>query len=90
MAYTDFSLETLKQQFGLHVQEEERLFTTIASVTVSDLLQQTLAENVPVALGISTEKARSEFIIAPILMEVRRQLHARISLFSGVEGTGSV
>jgi hypothetical protein len=85
MAYTDFSLETLKQQFGLHVQEEERLFTTIASVTVSDLLQQTLAENVPVALGISTEKARSEFIIAPILMEVRRQLHARISLFSGVE-----
>jgi hypothetical protein len=85
MAYTDFSLETLKQQFGLHVQEEERLFTTIASVTVSDLLQQTLAENVPVALDISTEKARSEFIIAPILMEVRRQLHARISLFSGVE-----
>jgi hypothetical protein len=85
MAYTDFSLETLKRQFGLHVQEEERLFTTIASVTVSDLLQQTLAENVPVALDISTEKARSEFIIAPILMEVRRQLHARISLFSGVE-----
>ena len=60
-------------------------FTTIAPVTVSDLLRQTLAENVPVALDISTEKARSEFIIAPVLMEVRRQLHARISLFSGVE-----
>ena len=85
MAYTDFSLETLKQQFGLHVQEESGLFTTIAPVTVSDLLRQTLAENVPVALDISTEKARSEFIIAPVLMEIRRQFHARISLFSGVE-----
>ena len=85
MAYTDFSLAALKQQFGLHVQEEGVLFTTIAPVTISDLLHQTLAENVPVALDISTEKARSEFIIAPVLMEVRRQLHARISLFSGVE-----
>lgn len=85
MAYTDFSLETLKQQFGLHVQEVDVLFTTVAPVTISDLLRQTLAENVPVALDISTEKARSEFIIAPVLMEVRRQLHARISLFSGVE-----
>jgi hypothetical protein len=37
-AYTDFSLEALKQQFGLHVQEESVLFVTIAPVTVSDLL----------------------------------------------------
>jgi hypothetical protein len=85
MAYTDFALETLKQQFGLNVQEESGLFATIAPVTVSDLPRQTLAENIPVALDITTEKARSEFIIAPVLMEVRRQLHARISLFSGIE-----
>ncbi len=85
MAYTDFSLDMLKQQFGLHVQEESVPFVTPALVAISDLLQQTLAENVPVALDISTEKARSEFIIAPLLMEVRRQLHYRISLFSGVE-----
>ena len=85
MVYTDFSLEILKQQFGLHVQEESVAFVTAAPVAISDLLRQTLAENVPVALDISTEKARSEFIIAPLLMEVRRQLHYRISLFSGVE-----
>ena len=41
---------------------------------MSDLLRQTLQENVPLALDISTEKARSEFIIAPVLLEVRRQL----------------
>lgn len=85
MAYTDFSLDTLKQQFGLHVQEESVPFVTAVPVAISALLRQTLAENVPVALDISTEKARSEFIIAPLLMEVRRQLHYRISLFSGVE-----
>ena len=52
---------------------------------MSDLLRQTLQENVPLALDISTEKAHSEFIIAPVLLEVRRQLDHRISLFSGVE-----
>lgn len=67
------------------MHEADVLFTAVAPVTISDLLRQTLAENVPVALDISTEKARSEFIIAPVLMEVRRQLQARISLFSGVE-----
>src|SRR5207302_1481012 len=35
----------------------------------------------------STEKARSELIIAPVLLEVRRQVHRRVSLFSGVEFT---
>lgn len=85
MTYADFSLDMLKQQFGLHVQEESAAFVTPAPVIISELLRQTLAESVPVALDISTEKARSEFIIAPLLMEVRRQLYYRISLFSGVE-----
>jgi len=39
------------------------------------------------ALAIQTEKARSELIIAPILVEVRRILDRRISLFSGVDFT---
>ena len=85
MAYNDFSLHTLKQQFGLHVQEESVPLLSAAPVAISDLLRHTLAENVPIALDISTEKARSEFIIAPVLMEVRRQLDYRISLFSGIE-----
>lgn len=37
------------------------------------------------ALAIDTEKARSEFIIAPILAECRKILQNEISLFSGVE-----
>jgi hypothetical protein len=38
-----------------------------------------------VALAFSTEKARSEFLIAPILMEARRLRHGAVSLFSGAE-----
>jgi len=85
MAYNDFTLEKLKQQFGLLVQEERTPVVSAPPVALSELLRHTLAESVPVALDISTEKARSEFIIAPMLMEVRRQLDYRISLFSGVE-----
>lgn len=84
MAYNDFSLDTLIEQFGLQI-EESNPFLVFPPVAISDLLQQTLAENIPVALDISTEKARSELIIAPLLMEVRRQCENRISLFSGVE-----
>jgi hypothetical protein len=36
---------------------------------------------VSLALDISTEKARSEFIIAPVLSEVRRQLGSRTGLW---------
>jgi hypothetical protein len=85
MAYNDFTLDTLIAQFSLQVQEASNYFTPFAPLSMSDLLRQTLQENVPLALDISTEKARSEFIIAPVLSEVRRQLDHRISLFSGVE-----
>ena len=41
-------------------------------------------EYLPLALAIGTEKARSELLIMPVLAEVRRQLQAQISLFSGL------
>lgn len=87
MAYNDFTLDTLITQFHLHIDEERSYFGALAPHPISDLLRHTLQENVPLALDISTEKARAEFIIAPVLLEVRRQLPFRISLFSGVEFT---
>jgi|SRR5579872_47673 len=85
MAYNDFTLDALIEQFQLLVQEDSDFFAAFPPVAISDLLRQVLEESVPVALEISTEKARSELIIAPVLMEVRRQFQPRISLFSGVE-----
>jgi len=87
MAYNNFTLDMLIQQFGLHVVSEPDVFAQAALVTPSALLRDTLADSVPLALGISTEKARSEFIIAPVLAEVRRLGGGSISLFSGVDFT---
>ncbi len=52
---------------------------------MDDELSRTLAENVPLALAINTEKARSEFIIAPVLAAFRKRFDRKVSLFSGVD-----
>jgi len=87
MAYSDFTFREAVKRFELTVIEQEDLFAPVAELVVSAFLHTTLAENVPLALAIQTEKARSELIIAPILVEVRRILDRRISLFSGVDFT---
>lgn len=85
MAYSDFTLRELVEQFGLNTQEDASLFSGVQPVQPSVLLRSTLDDAMPLALALQTEKARSEMIIAPILLEVRRLTNKRISLFSGVE-----
>ena len=87
MAYSSFTLSSVKSTFGVTTNEIEDLFADIASVQPSELLQQSLKDQVPLAGVINTEKARSELIIMPMLMDVRRQLHRPmhhpIAIFSG-------
>lgn len=85
MAYSNFTLAKVKEDFGLTVDETQNLFAEIEGVKPSDILRVTLQEYIPLATAIGTEKARSEFLIAPILTEVRRQLNYQISLFSGTD-----
>ncbi len=85
MSFSEFTIDDLKERFGLRIEERPDVFASVAPCPVSPLLADVLRENVPLALAISTEKARSEMIIAPILIEVRRQCRHEISLFSGVE-----
>ena len=42
-----------------------------------------MAEGVPLAGAINTEKARSELLIMPVLLDVRRHFPGQVSLFSG-------
>ena len=83
MAYSSFTLSTVKSTFGLTTNETEDLFADSAPVQPSALLQQILKDQVPLAGVINTEKARSELIIMPVLMDVRRQLQNHIAIFSG-------
>jgi hypothetical protein len=85
MAYSDFTLQKLKKEFGLQIDEQPNLFASVEPVVSSDLLNTTLQETVPLAIAINTEKARSEMIITPVLLEVRRRVNGKISLFSGTE-----
>ena len=86
MAYSDFTtLTKVREAFGLSIEESINLFTDTPEVLPSAYLQTTLAENVFLATAINTEKARSELIIAPVLLEVRRLLNFQIGFFSGSE-----
>jgi hypothetical protein len=87
VSYSEFSIEEVKERFQLRIAETEEYFAAISPVEVSDFLKRMLSENIPLAVAISTEKARSELIIVPVLMETRRQVERRVSLFSGVEFT---
>jgi hypothetical protein len=85
MSYSEFTFQSLRDTLALHLTQDAALFAHIEEVTISAYLQTTLQENVALALNINTEKARSEMIIAPMLIEVRKILHRQISLFSGIE-----
>ncbi len=85
MSYSDFDLKKVKQDLNAHLKEQENIFAAIPSVELSPLLKEILAENIPLAAAINTEKARSELIISPILVELRKILKHKISLFSGIE-----
>lgn len=80
MAYTDFDLDKLRHQFNILIQATH-LFPTVTSHDVPLWLQQTLEKGMPSAL--LSEKARSEFIIVPILLTVRDLVHGQISIYSG-------
>jgi hypothetical protein len=87
MSYSEFSLAKAKQQFGLTTLEKRDIFAAVPELAASNLLTETLNYNLPIALGSNSGKARSELIIAPILVDLRRQLQEQISLFSGIDFT---
>jgi hypothetical protein len=85
MAYSDFTLEKVKQNLQINTIEETDIFAHIPDVESSQLLKEILQYNIPIAVASNSEKARSEMIISPILLDLRRQLNDQINLFSGVE-----
>jgi len=83
MSYSQFTLEQIKSEFGITLAEKVGFFASIPEQNYSQLLAETLEYNIPLALSINSEKARSEMIVAPILIEIRKQLNNQVSLFSG-------
>jgi hypothetical protein len=85
MAYSDFKLQEIVKKFSLTINEKTDLFADAPEIECSEVLAAVLKTTVPLALAINTEKARSEMIIAPVLIEIKNKFSEKISLFSGVD-----
>ena len=85
MSYSNFTLESVVTKFELEKTESIGLFSEIEPITPSDYLTAGLAKKVPLAAAIGTEKARSELIVADILVELCEKFDYRISFFSGID-----
>ncbi|MEO1430071.1 MAG: hypothetical protein AAFS12_14985 [Cyanobacteria bacterium J06632_19] len=87
MSYSNFSLSRVKREFNLTTVENQSFFPTIQPIEPSFYLKEALTEGLPLAIATGSEKARSELIISPILVEVRKILERKISFFSGEDFT---
>jgi hypothetical protein len=85
MAYSDFTLPQVLQTFRLTAQTTLNLFAQVPDAPASPTLRDFLDKNFTLALLINTEKARSEWLIAPVLGEVWQRCGGQISLYSGVD-----
>lgn len=86
MAYSDFSLKKVLQDFALSTQDADFL-PPISPIAASAYLKDFLERSLPLAVALDNEKARSETLVFPILLEVREILNRQVSLFSGTDFT---
>ncbi len=84
MAFRDFTFPQVQERLGVRVEDAD-LFSDTSPFAVREEFAAFLRDGTSLALANSTEKAKSEFIIAPVLLELRRSLGSKFALFSGVE-----
>jgi hypothetical protein len=80
MTYSDFTLADVDRAFGVRVEPAD-LFPPLSHVTVPGWLTDALVRGRQ--LSLVSEKARSEFIVAPILLAARELSHDAVSIYSG-------
>lgn len=85
MAYSDFTLESVLPAFELEKIDTAGFFSDVEVVAPSAYLTTGLERKASLATAIGTEKARSELIVADVLVELREHCDRRISLFSGID-----
>ncbi|MCL1467094.1 hypothetical protein LAY41_22145 [Argonema galeatum A003/A1] len=86
MPYSEFTtIVKAIETFNLTI-EESRFFPNVDTIAPSAILAGYLEDTLPV-VAFGSEKARSEGIIYPVLIEVRRILNKQVSVFSGEDFT---
>ena len=82
MAYSDFSLQDVVTEFDL-VEDRTKLFDNVETLEMSEWLKEAFETGLDLGLFSSSEKARSEFIAAPILLELVRRNRGCLAVHSG-------
>ncbi len=85
MAYSSFTFDSVREMFALEAVQAIGIFAETEPVELSEYLATGLAKKAPLAVAIGTEKARSEMIVADVLVELWEHFDRRISLFSGID-----
>lgn len=84
MAYNNFTLADVTDRFELNLFGSP--FCENLPVAIpSELFSAILSEWLPLAQQARSEKAKSELLISPVLLEVRKLVHNSVELFSGEE-----
>jgi hypothetical protein len=88
MSYSQFTtIAKVRDAFGLKIVEAAACLGQFPVVQPAPGLLEYLSETLPIVATSGSEKARSEGIIYPVLLEARRLLDRRVSLFSGEDFT---
>ncbi len=80
MSYKNISLNDLKSKFQL-IETRATLFPDVKPIEISPFLKSILEETLK--LPKRSEKARSEQIILPILLEMKKRNHDYFTIYSG-------
>lgn len=84
MSYRDFKFPQVADDLGLTL-DAAQLFADVPPLTPPPHLVGSIARGERIAQAVMTEKARSEFVVAPILLELVGLLNDRCAVFPGVE-----
>ena len=84
MAYNNFTLDTVKNRFRLRIANERFCESLPIAEAGSDFLN-VFSDLFELGEAARTEKAKSEFLISPILVQARKLVDKRVQLFSGEE-----
>jgi len=81
LSYSAFTMDMVRKKFNIRLALKQ-LFDDAEPVLPSDFLRTVLHRSS--SLFLFSEKARSEFIIAPVLLEIREILNHTVSIYSGM------
>ncbi len=84
MAYNNFTLESVKDRFDLKLMNNRFCELLPSSEPQSEFLT-IFDESFSLAEVAKSEKAKSELLVSPILVQARRLVDRQVQLFSGEE-----